>query len=348
MNLSDFIIVRGRNQTEALYMGDLERIDLSADLIVRREDTRLMGIDVAWLQEAVAERDHLVGRTYDVSVSAVGTFDRRLRGDPIAFMVEAVGDYLEGFCFVWSTDFVDWTELSADAPTVRWLEEIAEREGKRITSLAIPVPAYDRIIRAVRIFALQRAMQELAYAIVSVGYPGNVSSETVETSGTFDEFDSDVVSIIGTRVVYREGACAQKSDGKWKEMRRVTRTASLGALDSLAVSLPGQRYNGRLLTKAVTTWVAVTVTYMTYGGKSSSPVSRRFAVKVGRSLYSPDGIRKDTVRNIINGVKSRCSFNMDPATLDHNETTTAAEAHMSIELGRAEAVCEFRDAVTDV
>ena len=83
MKLSDFIVVRGRDRTEDCYMGDLERIDLSAEPMTRRLDTRLMGVDAALLQEAVAERDRVVGRTPDIGASPVATFDRRLLGRPV-------------------------------------------------------------------------------------------------------------------------------------------------------------------------------------------------------------------------------------------------------------------------
>ena len=346
MKLSDFIVVRGRDRTEDCYMGDLERIDLSAEPMTRRLDTRLMGVDAALLQEAVAERDRVVGRTPDIGASPVATFDRRLLGRPVEFMTEAVGDWLEGFCFTWTADVADdWTELSADAPAEGWLEELAERNGKRVASLAVPVPEWDRLIRSERVYALQLGMRELAFAVVPVGYPGNVKSETVERSGTADE--SEVVTLVGTRAIYREGVFASKSDGDWKPGGRVTRTAELGSLDRLAVSFPDQRHNGQFLTKAVTTWVKVVASYMTYGGDGAN-ATRVYAVRVGRSLYGARGIDRATVSAIVRGVKSRCgdAFNMDPATFDHPDTSVRAEAHLTVSLGSAEAVCEFRDAVT--
>lgn len=345
MNLSDFKIVRGANRTEECYMGDLDRIDLSADLMLRRNDTRLMGVDVAWLQEAVAEREHVIGRTSDIAASRVGTFDRRLLGEPIEFMTKAVADYLKkGNCFTWTADFTDWTELSADASVEMWLVEIAEREGKRVTSLAIPVPEFDsRVIRADRILALQRGMRELGIAIVTAGHPANVTAETVEVDGTLDESES--VTIVGTRTLYSEYAKASKTGGKWKTDGRVTRTAKLGALDSIAITFPSEKYNGAFILKRATTWICVLVTYHT----NNVGERHQYAVRVGASTFTVPGIDKATVQNVIEGVNRRHHFNMDPATVEHSEHAVISDVYMSISIvKKAEVVCEFRDAVTDV
>ncbi len=332
-------------------MGDLDRIDLSADLMLRRNDTRLMGVDVAWLQEAVAERDHVTGRESDIASSRVGTFDRRLLDEPIEYMTKAVADYLrEGNCFTWTADFTDWTELSADAPIGSWLEEVAEREGKRGTSLAIPVPEYDsKVIRADRIFALQRGMRELGIAIAHAGYPANVTAETVEVEGTVDE--SDIGTIVGTHTIYSEYASASKSNGAWNTDGRITRTAKLGALDTLAIPFPTQKYNGAFILKRAATWVPVTVAYSSTEVNDNSLYvveTYKYAVRVGASTFGAPGIDKATAQNVIEGVKRRHSFNMDPSTFSHTATATAEYAHLTISIGKAEVVCEFRDAVTDV
>lgn len=345
---SDFIIVRGRHPTDAEPFGDLGRIALPFPLVAKRLGRLPMGVDAAWLQECVAERSHLLGRTIPAEVT---TFDRVIRRAPLDAVAAEAALYLASRRFVISPEIDSTGEVADPADgaghALESVAAIAEARSLCVTEppYGLPLPPSSAVFRRDRVWTLERLMERLGCCVVALGSPGTVPAETVARSGTNDGFG--VGTLVGTRTVYSEGAEAQLADGVWTESARETRTAKLGSLSGLSVSFPTQRYSASWLTKGAWLWVKVRVRHWWWPcDPGDEEPDHTLFLNLGRNPYGIGDIGRNELDAILSAVRRRWSFDMDPLSVDATGYQVVNKhVRLTVEVLAAEAVCELREAV---
>lgn len=349
--LADFMFVRGKDRT-GHYFGDLERIKFPHPLMVRRFDAMPMGIDIAWLQECVAERNHLLGiPNYD----EILTFDMFLYEHHIVAISKAANSYLEGKNFINTTaiaDGGDVIDISGDDyrvfPTLH--DVVKAKEGLCITEPPRPLQqthseeAYSTLNKFL-VFALEELMPWLSILVIDLKIKGLFQEE--ELSGDYGNeygIEDRPGQIVGGRDIYAESAISRCVDGERKEFHFV-RTASLGSLDSLSVYESPCFYNSVTpIAQKYHVWVPVIVSYVS-SGPIKSELHRLF-VKTHISTIRPGGINRTDIQKILNTVEKLYSFDMSPGSFPHQNTDSYEYARLLVSLGsQVGVVCEMKDSV---
>lgn len=343
---SSFIVVKGADATDETPFGDLQRIDLGCGLLAKRLDSRLMGVDAAWLQECAAERDHVRGRTIDGDLE---TFSVGVRRDPIAAVATSVKRWPTAGArgtvrWIVTPDIgsgsgvIECEETIGDSGVVETdLARILDARGLLVEGPTMPIPEMGNDLIGSRVLALERAMRDFVYIVVNCGTTKAFASEDREGDARESE------TLVGTRAVYKEyRSYSYDNDQKaWKPDRHYKLTAKIVGLGNLAIDFPRRTYGGRPVAKRVTTWYLVRALH---DRPASGAVEKWFYVK-GTTFNAAPSVTQYDVDAILSSAK-RYSFDMGDLTA--KELELGQVCSLTVWIARVWCLAEMRDEVVEL